>query len=147
MNRFISITLKADLACTRIVATLASQVADMFAAETGTSGNIAEFSHAFELSASEAFTNSVRYGDDSDVKRTITIDFSTDADRLTLNVTDTNDSFDPSPPVPDISSYQEQGYGLFIIARLMDGVAYSRVDGKNILSMTKQVFRAAAEAP
>jgi serine/threonine-protein kinase RsbW len=145
MNRSISITLQADLAYTRVISSFAGQVAEMFAGETGSNGNIAEFCHAFELSASESFTNSVRYGDPADSSRGITVDFSTEGDRLTLKVTDTNSGFDPSPPAPDISTYPEKGYGLFIIARLMDDVSYSRVDGKNTLSMTKQVLRAATE--
>jgi serine/threonine-protein kinase RsbW len=145
MNRFISITLQAELAYTRIVSSLAGQVAGIFASDTGATGNIPEFCHAFELSASESFTNSVRYGDPSDAERKITVEFSTAGDCLTVIVTDTNAGFEPRPPAPDISSYPEKGYGLFIIARMMDDVSYSRVEGKNILSMSKQVLRSVAD--
>jgi anti-sigma regulatory factor (Ser/Thr protein kinase) len=141
MNRFISITLQADLAYTRIVSSLAGQVAESFASNAGMTGNIQEFCHAFELSASESFTNSVRYGDPSDTERKITVDFSTVGDSLTVMVTDTNPGFEPHPPAPDIASYPEKGYGLFIIARMMDEVSYSRVEGKNTLSMSKQVLK------
>jgi serine/threonine-protein kinase RsbW len=147
MSRFISLTLQADPASTSLVTSFAGQVAGMFASATGTSGNVAEFCHAFELSSSESYTNSVRYGDPLDKERFITVEFSSEGDVLTLTVTDTNPQFDPRPPAPDIENYPETGYGLFIIARLMDDVTYSRIDGKNILSMSKQVFRTAAETP
>ncbi len=144
MNRLISITLKADLAYTSLVSSLAGQVAELFATRSGTTGNIAEFCHAFELSASESFTNSVRYADPVDVEPFVGVEFSADGDSLTVTMTDTNAEFEPHPPVPDIAGYPEMGYGLFVIARMMDTVTYARVDGRNLLSMTKQVFRPAS---
>jgi serine/threonine-protein kinase RsbW len=135
------LSLQADLSYIRVASTVAGQVAAMFADQVGASGNIDEFCHAFELSVSESFTNSVHYGGPSSHARSITVEFSADDDHLTVMVTDNNEPFDPCPPAPEISSFPEKGYGLFIIRRLMDTVSYSRIDGKNILTMSKQVLK------
>ena len=137
MPLILSVDLRADLANTGIAANMARTAAEIFAKEHGVSGNIAEFGHAFELSMSEAFNNSVKYGDYGTDDRVVSIELETEADRLIAKVTDGNHSFNPHPPAPDIQSYPDGGFGLIIIGKLMDVVTYERNAGMNILSMTK----------
>lgn len=139
MKTLISITLQPDLAFTRVASLVASNVAELFMNIVSASCNTAEFCHAFELSVSESFTNSVRYALTSGQDNSVTIDFCADENSLTVTVIDTNSPFTPRTQAPDITSYPEGGYGLFIINRLMDKVAYTRSEGKNILSMTKHI--------
>ncbi|MEI8185362.1 MAG: ATP-binding protein [Chlorobiaceae bacterium] len=139
MKHILSLTLECDLLYTQAASLVAGNVADIFANSTGASGNIAEFCHAFELSVSESFTNSVRYADSSKEEKQVMISFSSNEQELIATVVDTNQAYNPHTETPDIASYPESGYGLFLINRLMDSVSYSRSEGKNILVMTKQV--------
>jgi serine/threonine-protein kinase RsbW len=138
MNQIVTLTLQADLRYLRIASITACNVAEIFADYTCTAGNIAEFCHAYELSVSEAFTNSVRYADPSQSEKQVTIRFSSDNSALAVSIIDTNAQFNPVTQAPDINSYPEGGYGLFLIHRLMDTVSYIRKDGSNMLTMTKQ---------
>jgi serine/threonine-protein kinase RsbW len=139
MKNIISLTLQGDLNYTRIASLIACNIAEIIATSAGEYSNIAEFCHAFELSVSESFTNSVRYADCPKEDKQIMISFSSNEDELIATVIDTNQQFNPQTNAPDISSYPEGGYGLFIINRLMDTVSYSRSDGKNILVMSKHM--------
>jgi serine/threonine-protein kinase RsbW len=138
MNPIITLTLQANLRYVRIASIMACNVAEIFADFTCNSTDIAEFCHAYELSVSEAFTNSVRYAKPSQPEKQVTIRFSSDNSSLAVSIIDTNSQFNPVTQAPDISSYPEGGYGLFLIHRLMDTVSYTREDGTNILTMTKQ---------
>jgi serine/threonine-protein kinase RsbW len=138
MNPIVTLTLQADLRYLRIASVTACNVAEIFASMACTSGNIAEFCHAYELSVSEAFTNSVRYAEPSRSEKEVTICFSSDNGTLAMSIIDTNAQFNPITQAPDINSYPEGGYGLFLIHRLMDTVSYTRRDGENMLTMTKQ---------
>ena len=138
MNPIITLTLQANLRYARIASILACNIAEIFADCTCNSADIAEFCHAYELSVSEAFTNSVRYAKPSQPEKQVTIRFSSDDSALAVSIIDTNPQFNPVTKPPDISSYPEGGYGLFLIHRLMDTVSYTRDDDTNILTMTKQ---------
>jgi serine/threonine-protein kinase RsbW len=139
MTTIVTLTLQADLRYLRIASVTACNVAEIFANSTCCAANIAEFSHAYELSVSEAFTNSVRYAESSQQKKQVTIRFSSDDSNLAVSIIDTNQQFNPVTQPPDIDSYPEGGYGLFLINQLMDTVSYSRQDDTNMLTMTKQV--------
>ncbi len=139
MKNIISLTLQSDLIYNQIASLIAGNVAGIFANSAGASGNIAEFCHAFELSVSESFTNSVRYASSSIEEHQVIINFSSNERELTATVIDTNQQFNPQTKPPDISTYPEGGYGLFIINRLMDSVSYSRSEGKNILVISKHL--------
>ena len=80
----------------------------------------------------------MRYAKPSQPEKQVTIRFSSDDSALAVSIIDTNPQFNPVTKPPDISSYPEGGYGLFLIHRLMDTVSYTREDDTNILTMTKQ---------
>ncbi len=136
MKKMITITLNADISYSRAASHAAYDIAEVFAGMIGFSGNIAEYCHAYELAVSEAFTNAVRYGESSDEDKEVTISFSSEGNRLTVCVIDTNAAYSPITQAPDISSYPERGYGLFLIHSVMDSVSYTRSNGTNILSMS-----------
>ena len=140
MNPIVTLTLQADIRYLRIASITACNVAEIFAYDACTAGNIAEFCHAYELSVSEAFTNSVRYAEPSQQEKQVTIRFSSDKGTLAVKIIDMNPQFNPVTRAPDIDNYPEGGYGLFLIHRLMDTVSYTRQDDTNILTMTKQAM-------
>ncbi len=139
MKEILTLTLECDLVYAQVASLVAGNVANIFANGAGASGNIAEFCHAFELSVSESFTNSVRYADSSEEKKQVMISFSSNERVLMATVFDTNEEYNPLTEAPDIASYPEGGFGLFLINRLMDSVSYSRSEGKNVLAMAKHV--------
>jgi serine/threonine-protein kinase RsbW len=140
MNPIVTLTLQADLRYLRIASVMACNVAEIFADVSCTAGNVAEFCHAYELSVSEAFTNSVRYAEPSQPENQVTIRFWADNGTLVANIIDKNPQFNPETQAPDIDSYPEGGYGLFLIHRLMDTVSYIRKDDTNMLTMTKRAI-------
>ena len=147
MKNILSISLECDMGYARIASLVASNVAEIFANSTDASGNIAEFCHAFELSVSESFTNSVCYADSSNQEKQVIISFTSNERELSVTVIDTNQQFNPLTQAPDMLSYPEKGYGLIIINRLMDSVSYTRKDNKNILVMSKHVEMARTVFP
>ena len=83
MNPIATLTLQADLRYLRIVSIMAGNVAEIFA----DGANVAEFCHAYELSVSEAFTNSVRYAEPSQKEKQVKICFWSDNGTLTVKIT------------------------------------------------------------
>jgi len=134
------ITLPAEIRFVRLASLAALQVAEIFIDSLNPSQSDPGFCDAFELSVSEAFTNSVHYAEHPEQDKTITISFSSENNKLTVSVSDTNSPFNPDTPSPDLSSYPENGYGLFLIRQLMDSLSYKREEGTNRISMTKQAY-------
>ena len=92
----------------------------------------------------ELFTNIVSYGFDDD--REHIIEFSLDGDNglVTINIEDNGIPFNPlekiDPDFPEnVESAKIGGLGIMIIRKLMDGVLYERRDGKNRLTMRKNI--------
>ena len=134
----IMLTLPAEIRYVRLASLTAWKVAELFADTLNAKESAAEFSHAFELSISEAFTNAVRYAEPPAEEKKVTISFSSDTTKLTACVIDTNPPFSIETLEPEISSYPEKGFGLLLIRRFMDSVSYKREKGSNLISMTKQ---------
>ena len=132
------ITLPAEIRFIRLASLTALKVAEIFSDSLNTKQSGEDFCHAFELSVSEAFTNSVRYAVPSGVDNMITLSFSSDNNKLTVSISDSNPPFNPDPTPVDIYKYPEKGFGLLLIRQLMDSVSYSREQGTNRISMTKQ---------
>ena len=138
MNPIVTLTLQADIRYLRIASNIAYNVAEIFADKACTEEDVADFCHAYEVSVSEAFTNSVRYAEPSQEEKQVRICFWSDNGSLVANIIDKNPQFNPITVAPDINSYPEGGYGLFLIHQLMDKVSYTRKDDSNMLAMIKQ---------
>ena len=131
-------TLPADIRYVRLASLAALKIAEIFTECINSKTGNEDFCHAFELAVSEAFTNSVLHAEPCEIEKTITISYCSNSHNLTTTVSDTNPPFAIVTPSLNISSYPEQGSGLFMIHQLMDTVSYTREDGFNRISMTKQ---------
>ncbi len=132
-----TIILPAEMRYLRLATITARTAAEIFTDTLDIKEGVHDFCHAFELSVCETFSNSVRYADPANEEKNVTICFSSCNDSLTVSVSDTNPPFDPVTSLPDINSYPEKGFGLFMIHQLMDEVTYTREKGGNLITMTK----------
>jgi serine/threonine-protein kinase RsbW len=69
-----------------------------------------------------------------------------DRDLLTIRVTDNAREYDPRmAPAPrfdlPIEDRRKGGFGVHIVRAIMDTIDYLRVDGQNVLTLTKQLSR------
>ncbi|WP_285905806.1 ATP-binding protein [Pseudodesulfovibrio pelocollis] len=96
-----------------------------------------------ELAVSEAATNSMRHAYGGEPEHEIGLQVSIDPERLIVEVSDTGRSLDPCllkcACLPSEADVREGagGRGLYLIREVMDDVRVERVDGRNVLRMTK----------
>lgn len=139
MKRVITLTLPGDLRFTRLASQTAANTASLLTSTCNANADNWEFSHAFELAVSEAFSNTVLYAAGKTVPQQITITFILEERKLTITMRDTNVPFSIETPEPNLENYPERGYGLMLIRTIMDTVSYSRENGENIITMSKQL--------
>jgi anti-sigma regulatory factor (Ser/Thr protein kinase) len=92
----------------------------------------------------ELFTNIVSYGFDEDLEHKIKFTLSGDNNFVVINIEDNGIPFNPlekiDPDFPDnVESANIGGLGIHIIRKLMDNVSYERKQGKNMLTMRKNI--------
>ena len=92
----------------------------------------------------ELFTNIVSYGFDDDLEHIIIFTLSGDNNLVVINIEDNGIPFNPlekiDPDFPDnVESANIGGLGIHIIRKLMDNVSYERKQGKNKLTMRKNI--------
>jgi serine/threonine-protein kinase RsbW len=96
------------------------------------------FASDVELCVSEACTNAIKYGRSADKEDIITLYFEIHPDKLVVKVQDKGSGFDlDNLPDPDLESFPERGYGLYIIRSKMDDVKYLQTEKGNFLTMIK----------
>lgn len=96
-----------------------------------------------KLAMDEAVTNIIQYaypGTEGDIR----IDMGCDNKLLKIVITDNGLPFNPlENQEPDITLSVEErpigGLGIFLVKQLMTDVRYDRSEGKNILTMTKEI--------
>ena len=94
------------------------------------------------LALEEAFVNVASYAyPESDGDAELRIEY--DSDRVLLMLSDSGVPFNPLENAePDVTLSAEErdigGLGIFMVKKIMDEVAYSYSDGKNILTMEKK---------
>ena len=96
------------------------------------------------LSIDEILTNTISYGYDDDEPHRIEIVVRMEADSLVVVITDDGAPFDLSAPAQaDVEAGLEEreigGLGLFFVHQMMDEVEHERVDGRNVVTLTKRV--------
>lgn len=101
-------------------------------------GNRRELAYHLNLVLTEALTNAIRHGNDSDPEKYVHISISASDDDLIIKVYDQGHGFDIGAR-SKISPHpcDEGGRGVNIIIKLMDEVRCFQKDGVNILEMTK----------
>ena len=92
----------------------------------------------------ELFTNIVSYGFDDDLEHIIKFTLNGDKNSVIINIEDNGIPFNPlekiDPDFPkNVESAKIGGLGILIIRKLMDNVSYERKQGKNTLTMRKNI--------
>ena len=92
----------------------------------------------------ELFTNIVLYGFDDDGEHIVKFALIGDSNFVVINIEDDAKPFNPLEKVdPDFPENVEEakigGLGILIIRKLMDNVTYERSQGKNKLTMKKNI--------
>ncbi|MCF8383065.1 MAG: ATP-binding protein [Chlorobium sp.] len=139
MKSVITLALPCDIRFTRLASQMAANTASLLASTCNADTGNWEFSHAFELAISEAFSNAVFYSTEKTASQKVTITFTLEQHRLMATIRDTNEPFSIETPEPSIENYPERGYGLMLIRTVMDTVSYIRENGENIITMSKQL--------
>ena len=112
---------------------------EAFAAQEGWTAKL-EFE--VKLVVEELFTNVVNYGDCPG--EPVQIDFTSGADRLTIEMSDSGRAFDPlvDTPEPDTTSSVEDrtigGLGVHLVLTMMDNASYRRDGDFNRLTLVKR---------
>ena len=98
-----------------------------------------------DVAVDELFSNISRYAYAPDTG-TVTVRFEYDGDEraVTITFTDRGVPYDPTQKEdPDVTLPAEErtvgGLGIFLVKQTMDGIAYRREDGSNILSIRKKI--------
>lgn len=103
-----------------------------------------EHSFNINLAIEEAVTNIIMYAYPKDEEHDFILSVEHRNDELIFKLIDTGEEFDPTAqPDADVTSSLEErqigGLGIFLIRQIMKSVEYQRTDGKNILTMVKQL--------
>lgn len=100
---------------------------------------------ALALAGGEALTNVVRHGA---ARRPVRVILEGFADRITLQMRDDGPPFDMfrGPAALPADPLAETGRGLFLIRESVDELAYRRVRGENVHTMTVKLQRAASSS-
>jgi anti-sigma B factor antagonist len=106
-----------------------------------------------QMAVDETLTNIIEHGfqfqgDDSEIE----IVCQTDLNRFLIVITDDSPAFNPleheSPdPAEPLDTREPGGWGIYFIRRLMDDVAYQRIDNRNQLTLTKNRPNPSATEP
>ena len=119
----------------------------MFLEEIGQDLDLSvEVAFNIHLALEEAVTNVIMYAYPKDEEHDIEVTVSGDDNGLTFKIIDSGNEFDPTlQPDADVTLPLEDrpigGLGIFLIRKMMEKVQYSRVEGKNILALTKDLKR------
>ena len=108
-------------------------------------GDTARFQ--LQLCLEEMVLNVINYGFDDDGEHEIHVEFGfqIDSGTVTVNILDDGREFNPLKEVPEPdteASLQDRnvgGLGVHFVRKFMDGASYCHVEGKNRLTLTKNV--------
>ena len=97
---------------------------------------------SMKLAVEEAVVNVINYAYPAGETGDISIEATATAMALKFKITDSGVSFAPTdaPDVDTSLSAEERrigGLGIFLVRQLMDTINYERIDGKNVLTLTK----------
>ena len=96
------------------------------------------------LALEEAVANVISYAYPEGTDGTVDIDAKREGNKLSLVISDNGTAFDPTArEAVDISAGVDKrpigGLGIHLIREIMDTVSYERRDGKNVLTITKNI--------
>ena len=101
-------------------------------------------SYQLRLALEEAVVNVMEYAYPAGTTGNVNIHVTSDGQRLTFIITDTGIPFNPTEAsTADTSLSAEErpvgGLGIFLVRELMDSINYVRIDGKNVLTLSKKI--------
>ncbi len=104
--------------------------------------------YELKLAMDEAATNVITHGYAGMNPGSIILDVDVGPDQVVLTLTDFGHCFEPvEPSTPDVRALMQDpasgGFGLFLIHRTMDDVAYQTTEDGNRLTLVKHLRRAA----
>lgn len=99
---------------------------------------------SLNLALEEAVVNVMTYAYAPDTQGELTLEAVADKGVVTFILTDTGVPFDPTAKEDadttlGIEDRPIGGLGIFLVRQLMDAVDYQRVDGQNVLTLTKKL--------
>ena len=97
-----------------------------------------------DLALDEAVTNVVLYAYPKGTEGEVTVAAKREGNTLEVVLTDSGTPFDPTAQEdPDLTLSADErpigGLGIFLVRQMMDTVRYERKDGKNILTLRKNL--------
>lgn len=101
-----------------------------------------QVAYAINLVIDEILTNTISHGYDDDEPHRIEIIVRAEGETLVVVIVDDGRAFDPSQ-VQDVDlaapldDRAPGGLGLLLVHEMMDGVEYQRLDGCNVVTLTK----------
>lgn len=103
-----------------------------------------EDSFSIHLALEEAISNVIMYAYPVDEEHEIELTVVCEDNGLVFEIVDWGKEFDPTAqPDADVTLSLEErpvgGLGIFLIKKMMQKVEYSRVDGRNVLTLVKQL--------
>jgi anti-sigma regulatory factor (Ser/Thr protein kinase) len=97
-----------------------------------------------DLAIEEAVTNILSYAFADQQEHSIALKFAVDNGEFVIEISDDGKAFDPTKfPIPNVDEPANEravgGLGIHMIRQSMDGVAYERVAGRNVLRLRKRL--------
>ena len=135
MNK--EIIIKNEIAELERVAVFVEEVSQLLSLDSETTMNL-------NLALEEVVSSVILYAYPQKMGENIIIKASSDDNILVFTITDKGDEFDPTKVEDaDITLAAEDreigGLGIFIVKNIMNEVTYQRLDGKNILTLKKNI--------
>ena len=120
---------------------LLAEYIDSIADEAGINPSLAM---SLNLALEEAVTNVIMYAYPEGTDGTVDIITEANDGLLTFIIKDSGKAFDPTQKEDaDVTLSAEErqigGLGIFLVKQIMDTVNYQRIDGQNILTLTKKL--------
>ena len=103
-----------------------------------------EIAMSLNLAIEEAVVNVMSYAYPDGAQGEVKIESAVDPNQITFVITDNGIPFDPTAKEdanPDINPMERDigGMGIYIVKNIMNEVSYQRLEGKNLLTMTKEI--------
>ena len=96
------------------------------------------------LAIEEAVVNVMNYAYPANVQGNITIEAKSNGKEMKFIISDTGKTFDPTarPEVDTTLGAEDReigGLGIHLMRQIMDNINYERIDGHNVLTLTKKI--------
>ena len=133
------LTMKNDVGQLKELHTLLISVGETLGLDASTTRNI-------RLAVEEAVVNVMDYAYPAGTEGNITLKVMSNSKNLKLTITDSGVAFDPTEAAKADTTLSAEdrpigGLGILLVRELMDSINYERIDGKNILTMKKKLYK------